>query len=192
MSQGLDLVLNNPNNAMLDLAEMRGETLVKNNDFFKDLSYLMSDEKFSNFFDKYFKNMEDIKSTVIYMKLYRLFQERYKELSNDELSKYVNIYLLHNIMSNKNLRKTIIQETINHLQDNREPIMNLTPNIEKRKKKNKKIKKRMERFMKKIENELGNNNDDKNNNYENGNKNNNDDNGYKNNKYNDNIGYNSI
>lgn len=165
MSQGLDLVLNNPNNAMLGLAEMRGEKLVENNEFFKDLSNLMSNETFSNFFDKYFKNMEDIKSTVIYMKLYRVFQERYKELSNDELSKYVNIYLLHNIMSNSDLRRTLIQETINHLQDNREPIMNLTPNLVKRKKKNKKMKKRMERFMKKIENELDNNNDDENSGY---------------------------
>lgn len=164
MSEGLDIVLNNPNNAMLGLAEIKGEKLIESNEFFKDLSDLMSDEKFSNFFDKYFKNMEDIKSTVIYIKLYRLFQERYKELSNDELSKYVNVYLLHNIMSNKNLRKTLIQETINHLKDNRKPIMNLTPNIAKRKKKNKKIKKRMERFMKKIENEIS-NKDEKNSGY---------------------------
>ena len=158
MSQGLDIVLNNPNNAMLNLAELKGENLVESNEFFRDLSDLMTDDKFVAFFDKYFKNMEDIKSTVIYMKLYRVFQERYKELSNEELSKYVNIYLLHNIMSNKELRKTLITETINHLQDNRKPIMNLTPNIRKRRKKSRKIKKKMERFMKKIENEF---NDDK-------------------------------
>ena len=87
------------------------------------------------------------------MKLYRVFQDRYKELSNEELSKYVNIYLLHNIMNNKDLRKTLITETINHLQDNRKPIMNLTPNIRKRRKKSRKIKKKMEIFMKNIENE---------------------------------------
>ena len=151
MSQGLDLVLNNPNNAILDLAEIKGETLVESNEFFKDLSNLMSDDKFVAFFDKYFKNMEDIKSTVIYMKLYRVFQERYKELSNEELSKYVNIYLLHNIMNNKDLRKTLITETINHLQDNRKPIMNLTPHISKKRKKiqknKKKIRKNYEEFQ---------------------------------------------
>lgn len=92
------------------------------------------------------------------MKLYRVFQDRYKDLSNEELSKYVNIYLLHNIMSNKDLRKTLITETINHLQDNRKPIMNLTPHIRKRGKKSRKIKKKMERFMKNIENDF---NDDK-------------------------------
>lgn len=154
MSQGLDLVLNNPNNAILDLAEIKGETLVESNEFFKDLSNLMSDEKFVAFFDKYFKNMEDIKSTVIYMKLYRVFQERYKELSNEELSKYVNIYLLHNIMNNKDLRKTLITETINHLQDNRKPIMNLTPHISKKRKKSKKIKKKLEKIMKSFDEEL--------------------------------------
>jgi len=158
MSQGLDLVLNNPNHAMLDLAELKGANLVESNEFFKDLSDLMTDDKFVSFFDKYFKNMEDIKSTVIYMKLYRVFQDRYKDLSNEELSKYVNIYLLHNIMSNKDLRKTLITETINHLQDNRKPIMNLTPHIRKRGKKSRKIKKKMERFMKNIENDF---NDDK-------------------------------
>lgn len=154
MSQGLDLVLNNPNNAILDLAEIKGETLVESNEFFKDLSNLMSDDKFVAFFDKYFKNMEDIKSTVIYMKLYRVFQERYKELSNEELSKYVNIYLLHNIMNNKDLRKTLITETINHLQDNRKPIMNLTPHISKKRKKSKKIKKKLEKIMKSFDEEL--------------------------------------
>tara|TARA_B100000085_G_C18329779_1_gene425821 strand:- start:63 stop:548 length:486 start_codon:yes stop_codon:yes gene_type:complete len=154
MSQGLDLVLNNPNNAILDLAEIKGETLVESNEFFKDLSNLMSDEKFVAFFDKYFKNMDDIKSTVIYMKLYRVFQERYKELSNEELSKYVNIYLLHNIMNNKDLRKTLITETINHLQDNRKPIMNLTPHISKKRKKSKKIKKKLEKIMKSFDEEL--------------------------------------
>ena len=153
MSQGLDLVLNNPNNAILDLAEIKGETLVESNEFFKDLSNLMSDEKFVAFFDKYFKNMDDIKSTVIYMKLYRVFQERYKELSNEELSKYVNIYLLHNIMNNKDLRKTLITETINHLQDNRKPIMNLTPHISKKRKKSKKIKK-LEKIMKSFDEEI--------------------------------------
>ena len=154
MSQGLDLVLNNPNNAILDLVEIKGETLVESNEFFKDLSNLMSDEKFVAFFDKYFKNMEDIKSTVIYMKLYRVFQERYKELSNEELSKYVNIYLLHNIMNNKDLRKTLITETINHLQDNKKPIMNLTPHISKKRKKSRKIKKKLEKIMKSFDEEL--------------------------------------
>ena len=47
-----------------------GMRLVENNNFFKDLSELMSDDKVTTFFDKYFKNMGDIKSTVIYMKLF--------------------------------------------------------------------------------------------------------------------------
>lgn len=160
MSKGVDLVLNNPNHVMLDLVELKGENLIESNEFFKDLSDLMTDDKFVYFFDKYFKNMEDIKSTVIYMKLYRVFQDRYKELSNEELSKYVNIYLLHNIMSNKDLRKTLISETINHLQDNRNPIMNLTPHIRKRRKKSRKIKKKMERFMENIGNESNTNKDE--------------------------------
>ena len=56
-------------------------------------------------------------------------------------------------MNNKDLRKTLITETINHLQDNRKPIMNLTPSYFK-KRKNPKIKKKLEKIMKSFDEEL--------------------------------------
>ena len=98
MSDSLDLVLINKNREILSKMDEEGINLVNKNDFFNDLSEVMSDEKVTRFFDKYFKNFEEIKSTVIYMKLFRLFQQRYKDVSQEELSKYVNIYL-HLIMS---------------------------------------------------------------------------------------------
>ena len=54
MSDSLDLVLINKNREILSKVESEGMKLVENNDFFRDLSEVMSDEKVQRFFDKYF------------------------------------------------------------------------------------------------------------------------------------------
>ena len=149
MSDCLDLVLINKNREILSKMDEEGIKLVDKNDFFNDLSEVMSDEKVTRFFDKYFKNFEEIKSTVIYMKLFRLFQQRYKDVSQEELSKYVNIYLLHKVMKEKDVRRTLITATMNHLKNNKLPILNLTPDILKKRKKEIKLKKKIEKWQKK-------------------------------------------
>ena len=153
MSDSLDLVLINKNREILSKVESKGMKLVENNDFFRDLSEVMSDEKVTNFFDKYFKNFEEIKSTVIYMKLFRLFQQRYKDVSQEELSKYVNIYLLHQVMTEKDIRRTLITATMDHLNNNRLPILNLTPDILKKRKKEIRLKKKLKKWSKELEKE---------------------------------------
>lgn len=149
MSDCLDLVLINKNREILSKMDEEGIKLVDKNDFFNDLSEVMSDEKVTRFFDKYFKNIEEIKSTVIYMKLFRLFQQRYKDVSQEELSKYVNIYLLHKVMTEKDVRRTLITATMDHLKNNKLPILNLTPDILKKRKKEIKLKKKIEKWQKK-------------------------------------------
>lgn len=125
---GLDMVLKKDEKyekgcEIRETIEKRGKELIKKNEFFNDLSEIMTDDKFTKFFDKYFKNSLDIKTTVVYMKLYNEIKEKYKELTDDELSKYVNIYLLHHAMTNDNIRKTVLNATIEHLEDNRVPIL---------------------------------------------------------------------
>ena len=149
MSDCLDLVLINKNREILSKMDEEGIKLVDKNDFFNDLSEVMSDEKVTRFFDKYFKNFEEIKSTVIYMKLFRLFQHKYKDVSQEELSKYVNIYLLHKVMTEKDVRRTLITATMDHLKNNKLPILNLTPDILKKRKKEIKLKKKIEKWQKK-------------------------------------------
>ena len=141
------------NREILSKVESEGMKLVENNDFFRDLSEVMSDEKVQRFFDKYFKNFEEIKSTVIYMKLFRLFQQRYKDVSQEELSKYVNIYLLHQVMTEKDIRRTLITATMDHLNNNRLPILNLTPDILKKRKKEMRLKKKLKKWSKELEKE---------------------------------------
>ena len=50
--------------------ESKGFELTLANPFFKDLIELMEEPKFTRFFNTYFKDMSDIKATLIYMKLY--------------------------------------------------------------------------------------------------------------------------
>jgi len=128
MQSDADLVLLNNNKNTINKMEQEGEKLVENNKFFKDLATIMKNNDVKMFFDKYFTDMNSIKSTVIYMKVFRLLEEKYKSLSEKELSEYVNIYLLHRAMTTDHLRTKLINETLEHLEDNRKPILNLTLN----------------------------------------------------------------
>jgi hypothetical protein len=152
MSEGteLNLVLRNKNREILSTMEMKGMEIMENNPFFNDLAEIMTDEKVKEFFDKYFKNMDEIKTTVLYMKWFRLFQQRYADYSEEELSKYVNIYLLQQAMANKDIRSTLIQATMEHLKDNKLPILDLTPEVLKKHKKKLKLKKKIDKYIKKM------------------------------------------
>ena len=90
---------------------------------------------------------------MVYMKLFRLFQQRYKDVSQEELSKYVNIYLLHQVMTEKDIRRTLITATMDHLNNNRLPILNLTPDILKKRKKEIRLKKKLKKWSKELEKE---------------------------------------
>ena len=88
---------------------LQGKEIIKNNDFFKDLSNIMENEEFTNFFDKYLNNWMDVRCIVIYMKLYSEFKEKYKLMNNKELDKEVVVFLLKKIMGDKDLRKFSIK-----------------------------------------------------------------------------------
>ena len=124
-NNNMDLALINGGDAIIERFENGGVKLLKNNDFLSDLAEIMQDDKFSKFYDKYFKTMTEIKTTVVYMKLFRAFQEKYNKLSEKELSKYVNVYLLHHVMTNSELRKKLIDATLENLEDNSKPIINI-------------------------------------------------------------------
>lgn len=141
MKSASDIVVFNNNENTIAKMEQEGEKIVEKNTFFKDLSTIMKNANVKTFFDKYFTDMNSIKSTVIYMKVFRLLEEKYKTLSEKELSEYVNIYLLHRAMTSNELRTKLINDTLEHLEDNRKPILNLTPNLLKNRKSSlKKIK----------------------------------------------------
>ena len=118
-----DLVLHSENSNIIEEFKKKGNTLLKKNNFLNDLSEIMKDKKFKVFYEKYFNTMDDIKTTVIYMKLYKLFKDKYSDLSQKELEDNINVYLLHHVMTNSDLRTKLIESTIAHLEDNRVPII---------------------------------------------------------------------
>ena len=128
MDENLDLVLNNKDTSLVSNINIKGLELLEKNEFFKDLTEIMTDTKFSNFYNKYFKTMDDIKTTVIYMKLFNLFKEKYNNLSQKELSNYVNVYLLHKTMTTPVLRTSMISATIKHLENNKNDILDIVKN----------------------------------------------------------------
>ena len=134
MQSNLDITLVNIE-SQLPVIEKEGDKLIAKNPFFKDLTTVMKNTEVKSFFDKYFTDMTSIKTTIIYMKIFRLLQEKYKTLSEKELSDYVNIYLLHRAMTTDGLRAKLINDTLEHLEDNRKPILNLTPNLLQNRKK---------------------------------------------------------
>ena len=95
-----------------------GQNKIANNDFFKELTELLEDDKFKNFYDKYMSNWLDIKCSITYMHLYKQFKIKYKELNNEELDKNLAVYLLSKIMSDKNLRPWSIK-TVDRMLDNK-------------------------------------------------------------------------
>jgi len=99
-----------------DMTDKGGE-LIEKNEFFRDLSELMENEKFSIFFEKYFKNMSESKITLVYMKLYNEMKTKYKEINDEELDKRINVYLMWKIMSNRHLNKFTLHTILDNLEN---------------------------------------------------------------------------
>ena len=98
-----------------DITE-KANNLVKNNDFFADLIEIMEDKKFANFFEKYFVDMSEVKISVVYMKLYQEFKKKWKKMTDEELDKKVNVFLIWKMMRDKNMNKFALHTVLNHLE----------------------------------------------------------------------------
>jgi hypothetical protein len=80
-----------------------GNKMLNENNFLRDLTSLMENEEFKNFFDKYMDNWVSVKSSIMYMTLYSEFKEKYKEVSDDVLDKNIIVYLLCKVMRDRSL-----------------------------------------------------------------------------------------
>tara|TARA_A100001015_G_scaffold310721_1_gene412635 strand:+ start:371 stop:781 length:411 start_codon:yes stop_codon:yes gene_type:complete len=92
-----------------DAVRDKGSQLLEENEFFKDLSTIMENKVFSSFFKKYFKDTLETKITIVYMKLYQEFKEKWKGLDDSELDARINTYLIWKIMRNKKTNKFAIR-----------------------------------------------------------------------------------
>ena len=95
-----------------DVIRDNGNTLLETNEFFKDLSDMMENEMFRNFFKKYFYNSTESKITLIYMTLYEEFKSKCKEFNDTELDKRINVFLLWRIMKDRKTNKFAIDTVL--------------------------------------------------------------------------------
>jgi hypothetical protein len=95
----------------------RGESILNNHEFFNDLSELMEDAKFNTFFDKYFTDMNEIKVTLTYMTLYKEFKHKWKTLTDTELDKRINIYLMWKMMRNPTANRLALHTVLKHYEN---------------------------------------------------------------------------
>jgi len=98
-------------------AMIKGDEILGGNNFLKDLSELMENDKFNIFFQKYMNDWIGIKCTVTYMRLYKELKEKYKDINDEILNKNIIIFLLTRIMRNKKLRPISIK-TIDEILEN--------------------------------------------------------------------------
>ena len=107
-------IITNKDNNILE-----GERILSENSFFKDLVELMENKQFKKFFRKHMSNWVDVKSTVIYMKLYDEFKKKYKKLTKEELEESITVYLLCKLMRDKDLRPFSIKTIDKHYERGR-------------------------------------------------------------------------
>jgi len=89
-------------------AIIKGDELLKNNEFMKDLSDIMEDPKFNKFFNKWMKTNTDTKVSFIYMKLYNEFKN--KGINGEKLDKRINSFIIWKIMTDRNMRPFAINK----------------------------------------------------------------------------------
>ena len=90
---------------------------IMNNNFLQDLAHIMDDDKFSDFFDKHFSNIEDTKATLIYMKLYKEIQNKYQETHKGKIDKLTSLCFIKYIMDSTELRPMVINAAANKFDD---------------------------------------------------------------------------
>jgi hypothetical protein len=100
-----DIIINNLKKDILN----EGGKILEKNKFFSDLENIMSNNEFKKFYDKYFKNFNDIKVILLYMKLYETIKKEYFEKNNKEIEKELLAYIIKHLMMDNITRKMIFK-----------------------------------------------------------------------------------
>jgi len=89
----------------------KGRKLLKENSFFHDLDTIMSQPEFRSFYQKYFTDITDMKTVLMYMKLYDLLQTEYKQRDfHAEQEKETLAFMLKEFISNPTTRKYLVKK----------------------------------------------------------------------------------
>jgi hypothetical protein len=106
----------------------KGKKILQNNNFFYELNEIMKDDKFRPFYEKYFQDSTDVKTVLLYLKLYETLQKEYKERNNKDIEEELLVYTMKELMTNKVTQQHIICSfdnffnTSNQKQNQNQPI----------------------------------------------------------------------
>jgi hypothetical protein len=95
-------------NKLKKKAIKKGSSVLKNNKFFNDLDNVMDKKNnFRSFYDEYFRDFVDIKTMILYMKLYETIESEYRDRHGMEIEKELLAYMIKEIMNDHVSRKNV-------------------------------------------------------------------------------------
>ena len=103
------------NNRMIDLIDETNisKTVPYSHDkdsFIPSLCNVMSDDNFMKFFDKYCNDCLDIKTTIMYMKLYQFIDREYEEKYKKKIELSQMKSIIHSVFTNSKMRAVVVNE----------------------------------------------------------------------------------
>ena len=87
----------------------QGHKILEKNKFFNSLDTVMQNEEFRGFYNKYFKDSSDIKTAIMYMKLYETIEVEYRQRNGCEIKKELLAFMIRELINNTNTRKMILK-----------------------------------------------------------------------------------
>ena len=105
------------NNIKNDLIKI-GHIILQENQFLNDLDSIMNNSEFKLFYDKYFNDITDIKTIIMYMKLYETIEREYKEKNGTDIESELLVYIIKELMSDSISRKNILDSFILFIENN--------------------------------------------------------------------------
>ena len=98
----------NVDSDILKNSEESGKKLYKQNENYRIIANLMEHPEFRQFYNKHFSNWEDVKTSIMFLKLY----EEIEKLSLTPLNGYQKLDILNRIINTGELRQKVCQEII--------------------------------------------------------------------------------
>ena len=102
---------NNANNLISS-----GEKNLKNNRFFQFIDLMMNDPKMRSFFDEFFSDWDDIKTTIMIMKAYQVIDIKIKELETEstksitiDMRRKMMIGMIKEMIANSECRQELVK-----------------------------------------------------------------------------------
>jgi hypothetical protein len=120
-------------NKLKKKAIKKGSDILKNNKFFNDLDNIMDKKNnFRLFYNEYFKDFTDIKTIILYMKLYETIENEYLERNGTNIEKELLAYMIKELMNDSVSRKNIFESfykfTDNNNPNNKKYVLDLFDN----------------------------------------------------------------